>query len=395
MSIPTKKTAKEISDMIIAQLETELNQNIPLLPKSFNRVLAKILGIVFVVLFQFAEFIALQIFISTASDKEFTIGGQKINPLNEWGNLIGLTRGDGERFKGVIDINVLTTGGTLQSGTRLIKPNTETVYLTVGATLLDASVVQATVRAIDYTSNANLDAGDTISFVSAPTAIEKDATVDSVTTVGADPEGTEDWRDRQLDWWASRPQGGAYSDYRIWGNEVDGVKQIYPFSGGTPAIPTSGAGQVDVYVEAEDTVDGIAAQPLLDSVKENIELTAATGLADRRQINAYVNVVSIYRTAFDAEISGLDVDDTAAAQALIETALINYFLDRENYIIGLSRLPRKDIISTAEVGGVVGRIAAAQGGVVATISLSESSVDFTSRVLVEGEKAKLGAITWL
>ena len=44
-------TIAEISANIISQIEASINQTIPLLPKAFTRVLAKVLGAVFIILY--------------------------------------------------------------------------------------------------------------------------------------------------------------------------------------------------------------------------------------------------------------------------------------------------------------------------------------------------------
>jgi hypothetical protein len=392
----TKKTAKQISDMFIAQLEAQLNQTIPLFPRAFNRVLAKTMGLVFVVLFQFAEFIALQMFVRFASDQPITIGGLSIIPLDEWGNLIGLTRGTGQRWEGTVAVTVLTQTGTLPSGTQLTNPDSGEVYITIGDIALDAATVYPTVRAINYLAIASLEIGQTISFVSAPNTVVKDVVVETVTKVGADPESTEDWRQRQLNWWAARPQGGAYADYREWGEEVEGVANIYPFSGGTDAIPTSGPGQADIYVEADATVanpDGIADAALLLAVYDNIEVEVETGLASRRNMNTWVNTASISRLTVDATVIGLggvDENETEVRELIVQ-ALTDYMLDRENYILGLSVLPKKDVISEPEASGIVARVVASQGGTVTGVTLSISG---PVQSLSEGQKAKIGTITW-
>lgn len=83
MSLQTP-TTKEISDNIIAQLEASLNQSIPLLPKSFLRVLSKALAGVFVLLYKYGGFMFLQVFVRTASAKETIINGNSVTPLIEW-----------------------------------------------------------------------------------------------------------------------------------------------------------------------------------------------------------------------------------------------------------------------------------------------------------------------
>jgi hypothetical protein len=388
-------TAKEISDTIIAQIETELNQTVPLFPKAFNRVIAKAFGLVYVVLFQFSNFIFAQMFISTASDKDFTVGGIKVNPLQMWGDLVGLQRIEGERFESDFLINTIVQGGTLLSGSQVVNPETEEVYLTVGDTALTGPQVTATIRAVNYSASANVIEGTVMAFVSAPSDVKKNGTVSTINVVGGDPETTEEFRARQLQWWSARPQGGAYADYREWGMDASpDVKWIGPFSGGTTLIPSSGAGQVDVYVESKTATDGIADAALLEAVYDNIELTADSGLANRRPINAFVNTASIQRIEIDVIIAGLTSPDVPATQAKVEDAVENYLLQRENYILGLSVLPRKDIISRTELGGIVGRVVASQGGTVSTVTTLFSAVAFDVKALLEGQKSKTGTVTW-
>lgn len=391
MSAPQKKTAKEISDQFIATFEAQLSQAIPLLPRAFNRLIAKLMGLVFVVLFQWSEFVALQLFVRTASDKPITIGGITLTPLDWWGNLIGYTRNLGFRSTGTTPITVNTSGGTLNAGSLLLDSDTGETYLTIGDMALVAPSVVATVRAVNYSTAATLYVDQVLALVQAPTNVDKNTSVASVTSQGADPEDTESWRARQLAWWAARPQGGAYADYREWGAEVSGVENIYPYSGGTDAIPTSGPGQADVYVEASGTTDGIAPQALLDAVYDNIEQTEITGLANRRNLNTYVNTASIYRRTFNVTVSNLVVADEDAAKVAIEDALNNYMLNRENFIQGLSRLPRRDVVSDTEAGGIVGRVVAAYGGTVDAVTVNAG---IPAYVMTEGQKAKLGSITW-
>jgi hypothetical protein len=390
-----RKTAKEISDIVVAQLELSFNQSIPLAPKAFNRVLAKICGLVYVALFQFAGFILLQMFVKYASNKEFTVGGIKLTPLQMWGDLVGIFQGTGARWEGTVTATVLNPTGTLLSGSQIVDTATEELYITIGDTPIAGATITPTVRAVNYSAAADLNIGDTLEFVSAPPQLEKVVTVASETVEGADPEDTEAFRERILQFFAARPQGGAYADYWEWGTEVQGVDNVYPYAGGTDGIPTSGPGQVDVYVKS-DTGDGTASAPLLASVAANIEQTAATGLANRRPVNAFVNTVSIYLDTVDFVISGLSAPDAVATKADIETALSNYVNSRENYIVGLTVLPRQDFITSTEAGGIAGRAAAANGGTITGVSLSRSveggSFDVSS--LLEGEQVRPGTFTW-
>lgn len=406
-----RKTATEIAALIIAQLETSLGTTIPLLPKAFLRVLAKVFGGVFVLLYQYVGFAILQLFVKTASNKPMVAGGLTIVPLQLWGDLVGITQGAGQRAEYTVEITVLVQGGTLTSGERLINPTTEMIYVLVGDVALDAATKTATVRATQVGELGNVDVGEFISFVSPPAAVEKEVEITVELAVGADAEDTEDFRQRILDYFAARPQGGAYADYRDWAQEVAGVKRAYPYSGwqleNHPEDgPTQGSGEVFVFIESLADPDGVPdplgnpGRPdymsdgaLLLSVFEYIEADDA-GLANRRNINAYVRVYPITRTAFNVEIQGLETETETETKAAIIAGLTDYFLEREPFINGLSLPPRNDIISQMQVGTTAAVIASGVGGGIARAIVRVSTTAYEHYYLQEGEKAKLGVVTW-
>ena len=142
MSLVTP-TTKQISDNIIAQLQATLNQTIPLLPKSFLRVLAKTLAGLFVIIYKYAGFMFLQIFVQSASTQETTVNGVTFTPLIRWGRLIGV--GDpapATNAELLIDITVDNQVGSLTSQSQLINSDNGVTYLTLGSVLLDMPVVQ-------------------------------------------------------------------------------------------------------------------------------------------------------------------------------------------------------------------------------------------------------------
>ena len=423
-----KKSAKEISDAIIAQLENSLNTTIPLLPKAFCRVLAKALGGIFVLLYQYAGFILLQVFPKTASNEPMTIGGYTITPLAMWGSLVGVFQQLGREAEYTIEITVLVQGGTISSGERIVNPATEMIYVIIGDVALDAATVTADIRATKVGEIGSVDVGTTLNFVSPPSAVEKEVEVTVEIAPGVDKQTTEEYREQVLERWAARPQGGAYADYRDWAEEVVGVKNAYPYSGWYDASaysnpwpagsPMNAAGQVFIFIESASHTYGVppalgpGGRPpnpetggLLQDVFDHIEADES-GLASRRNINAYIRVYPIHaepwtwttggRTEFDVDVIGLaSVEDTAAALAAIEDALTDYFLDREPYITGLAIPPRKDIISDMSVGAVAGQVAESLGGTITDVVVSVSGTPITDGIyyLSEGEKCKIGTVT--
>lgn len=388
-------TTSQISNNIVAQIQASLNQSIPLLPKSFIRVLSKVLAGVFILLYKYGGFAHLQMFVSTASTKETEINGQKLIPIIEWGRLVGV--GDpiaATNAELQVTITVENQTGSIQSGSQLIGAINGVTYITVGSILLNATTVTGTIIAVSDQAGGggsgtigNLDVGAVISFANPLANIARDTVVLAQTVTAAEAEDMEAYRQRVLDRFQKLPQGGAYADYEQWGESTAGIANVYPYTSTFP-------GQVDVYVEAKDTVDGIPTLAQLQAVLDSIELDD-NGLATRRPANALVNAFPITRVVFNVRVTGLSVPDLAQTRSDISAALTNYFLDREPYIVGLSIPPRKDRITRSSVSGIVDDIVNATGGIFTSAFISVGGINTDLYTLGVGEKAKIGTLSWV
>jgi uncharacterized phage protein gp47/JayE len=400
MTIQTPSIA-EINDNIIGQLEAELNQTIPLLPKAFNRVLAKVLAGVSILNYKYGGFMFLQQFVARATYDETVINGKKVRPLQEWGRLIGVAdRVPATNAELRIDINVENLTGTLPSGTALVNAENGVTYLTIGAVSLNSSVVTATIRAAsDETGGGgagtigNLQIGDTVSFVDPLPNVARDATVSNVIVTAANAETVEAYRQRIIDRFQKRPQGGAYADYELWAEETAGIINAYPYTGDCP-------GTVDVYSEAtvasSGNADGIPTAAQLQAVLDSIEYDQ-DGIPSRRPANAFVNSLPITRTSFDVCVTGITVDNLAQVEADVEAAVTEYFANAEPFIQGLTIFPRRDILTRSAIIGLVEDIVTAAGGTFTTASFNVTGSPGTIEKypLGQGEKAKLDTITFL
>jgi len=396
MSLSTP-TIAQISDNIVNQIESKLSQTVPFLPKLFSRVLAKALGAVFILVYKYAGFSLLQMFVATASSKDTVVNGKTVNPLTEWGVLLGVGKpNDATRWEGTATISVLNQTGSLPAGSQLLRSETGVLYLTLSAVTLDAATKTITVRASsDQVDNGgagtlgNLNDGDTISFANPQANVAEDATVASTTVTGADAEDPEVYRQRVIERAALQPQGGAYADYRIWGADVAGILSVWPYTGDP--------GEVDVYVEATEassgSADGIPTQAQLDAVATAIALDSG-GLATNRPANALVNTLPITRTGFGVVVGGLEAADLSAAETAVTNALDDWLRTRAPFIVGLSFLPREDRVTQGSVGGIVNQAAETVGGTVAQVSLFRGLTEINGYTLDEGELAKLGTITF-
>ena len=369
------KTVAEINEAIINQIEAQINQTIPLLPISVTRILSKILAGVFIILYKVAQKLFLDIFVSTASFQETTIYGKKVTPLIEWGVLIGVGQPQSAvQAELELEIIVNSPGETLPSGTQFISSITGLIYITQQDYLLTAG--PDTIEVICTTGGAqgNLEVSQILSLANTLGIIENDADITGIVTTGVDAEAESAYRQRVVERFQIQPQGGALADYRIWSSEVPGVLQTYIYTGDPGNVLVYVSGDSDIYT------DRIPDAALLLLVGAACTYDPVTLLATRKPVTAiidpdgdetYGNVLPISVKSFDVIIFDLAGDDLADLKGQIREALDVLFIDKEPYILGLSVLPTKNIISQVRVSGVINDVVNANNG------------DFTSAVLYE------------
>jgi hypothetical protein len=364
-------------------------------------VTAAVLAGLLIILYKYGGSIFLQQFVQYASFSAVTINGKQVVPLIEWGRLVGAADPtEATRAEMVVDVVVTNQTGSLAKNSQLVNVNNGVTYLTLAAVPLTASVVQATIRAYADQDDGggkgtigNLAINDTVSFINPLPNVATDTTVSSIVTTAADAETEAAYRERVSDRFRKQPQGGAYVDYELWGEEVAGIINTYPYTG-DPGI-------VNVYseatVESSGSADGIPTQAQLDAVLASIELDDA-GLASRRPVGSFVTSNAITRTAFDVNVVGLEGGSGGITELQEKTteALTSYFLSRAPFIPGLTLGKRRDRVTKTAVGGAVQDVADAFGAVFTGVVVTEvggSTVDVRS--LGEGEKAKVGTVLYI
>lgn len=376
----------ELNTNIVVQLEAALAQKVPLFPKSFIRVLAKVLAGVFVILYKYAEWSTLQYFPATAAIEDTVILGKTISPLKELGRLIGA----GDPYAAVpaemsMTLTVLYSppfSETLPAGSELVDPNTSLTYTTLVAVALDAPTKTVTVRCTTGGTQGALAFGSSLVFSNPPATLYPTATVASVTVQGADAETEAAYRQRVISYYQRRPQGGSYADYYLWGMEASGIANIYPYRGATP-------GNVDIYVQSATLPDGIPDTAQLNAVAAQIDA------ADRKPVSATTMVYPIARILFTVDVAGLNVEDTVGAEADIITAVQDYFLSLAPYIDGITVGPRTDRVTAAAVSSVVQSVVAPYAGAFGTCRISMGAGYIDAYSLQEGELAKCTAVSFV
>jgi len=391
------RTIQEINDLIIDQIETQTAQTIPLLPKAFIRILAKSLSGVYIILYKVAGWIFLQIFISTASSQEVEILGRKVRPLVEWGRLVGV--GDptpATQAVLAIDLTVLSLSSALPSGTQYTSNLNGLTYITQQSYTLTSDPFTIEVISVNTGLQTNLTAGEILSIANSIGIIEDDATVSTLTTAAVGAESDENYRQRITERFQLQPQGGALADYRIWAQDASGVNQSYWYTGDPSDVIGYIQGDPEIYV------DRVPDSALLLAVGAVIDFDPVTGLSTRRPVTAvidpagdqtYTNIKPVVLKSFDVEITNLVISDIENIKSQINDALTTYFLNREPFIEGLSLPPNRNVITQANVIGVVDDIVSANNGTFTTAIVNLGGFVTAQYTLGEGEISKLNSLT--
>jgi uncharacterized phage protein gp47/JayE len=364
-------TITEITNRIIADINAEYGQKIPILAKAVFRVWAFIQAGIFIILYKFGTSQFRQRFVQTANETFLALLGEQV----------GVNRTPAQIWTGTCSVGVSAIGGVLQAGIQLINNSSGVVYIVNPSKVIALTPVETfTLESTVSGDISNLVVGDELTFVNPQAGLTDPVTVTIVSQEGADQEPLEQYRQRVLDRYQKQPQGGALADYELWSEEAPNVINAYPYAGTT-------TGTVDVFIEVDNQTDGIPTSSQLIIALDYINFDPVTGKATRRPTTAEVATLAIYRTTFTVKVQGLS-PDTPDIRTAIDNAVAALYLEKEPFIKGLSII-RKDTITTAEVASIISLVAASNGAIVNTVITEESGIPFDLRTLGKGEKAKV------
>lgn len=385
------KTIEEVYNLIISGLEKELHTRFRLLPKSFVRVLAKVLAAVFISLYRQQGWIFLQLFVDTATFDEVKVLGRKIRPLVQWGELVGIGQPrEATQWSGTLTIKVLKKGEQLPQGTQFVSALTQKVYISSKNVDLNKNIVNIPVKCVDAGTSGNLDVGDELKTAN-PIPLIASSGLITDSKSASDEESAESYRSRVRQRWRIQPQGGSLADYRKWASEVTGVRQTYIYKDDETS---SG---VLIYVCA-DTDERTASHELCVEVGNTCTYDPETGEArkpmgavlDPSYDESYTNIKSCVIKEFDVYILGVVVNEMDSFKNDVKNSIETYFLEREPYIRGLSvDNDRSDRISKNNITGLVNDIAEGLSGYFDSVILDKDSETLEEYTLGRGELAKL------
>lgn len=215
----------------------------------------------------------------------------------------------------------------------------------------DLVLIRSTGNGLEY----NLKVGDKLTITEPVIGVESQVTVTEVIGQPLASETLEEYREAILNAIQLEPQGGADADYRIWANDAQGVRKVYPY------VKDGDAGTVEIYVEATvtDSTDQ-KGTPSTNTINKVIEVlntdpdnTRLINERRRKPIQATLDVLPINIVPVDITITGLQ-NNTPAVFDAIKKAVEGFLYNVRPYIAGADLLRNKNnILSGGTVQAII------------------------------------------
>ena len=272
---------------------------------------------------------------------------------------IYLNRNPRPATSGIFKLSVTGTAGAVLRNSLTFKSNENSknpnqLYILDAEYILTGSSDEIEVRSLGGGVDFDLDVADEVTITEPVIGVNSTLTVLEVIEQPLASEDIEVYRQNILDAIQLEPQGGSRTDYRIWANDAQGVRKVYPY------VKNGDAGTVQVYVESVlpgTDGNGTPSTPLMESVEDVIffdpDDTKPLNERGRIPIQVTLEVLPITPIPVDVEIIGLN-DTSSAVLTSIQNNIKAYLLDVRPYIAGAD-LPRSknDILYSGRVQSVV------------------------------------------
>lgn len=388
----TIPTLTELYEAIIADLETQFGISIPLVGKNFLRVMASVQAAKLKLYYLAIGLVQKNVFPDTADSE--SIGGT----LERFGR-VKLGRNPFDARAGEYELIVTgSVGAIIKAASTWKSDDTSTspgkLFVLDTEFELTATTDTIIVRALEGGTDSQLEAGDTLSATAPIALVDKVATVYAEITEPRAAETLEAYRTAILNSYRLEPQGGAATDYRLWSQDAQGVRFVYPYArSGYPC-------EINLFVEAniEDSTDGkgTPSSALLDEVEAVVEFHPDDTLPllerGRRPLQVIVNFLPVLPKDIDITINGfvgLDVD----TQTLIDAAIEDMIKDIRPFVSAADIVANKnDILDTNKIVAAI--IGQKPGAIFGTIDMEVAGVPLSTFTFLNGDIPFLNSITY-
>lgn len=270
----------------------------------------------FVAMYDFFVEIARQ---STPVDADSYKDNASLGTLESWGSIfLGRFPFVAGRGRYLVEVD---GNGEVAIGTVLLNQSTQKIA-TVDNLYTINGKTNIEVTSEEVGEAGRLFVGDELVFTQLIEGVNEVAQVKNEIIAPTDGEDIEEYRRKVLQSALIKPRGGSIGDVVLYGLEVDGVANIYPYNGDL-------LGSAKVYIEADASVspDGLPPQSLIADVKASIE-SQGNFQAPR------IEFLPIVRRAYNVVITGLS---DLTKQNLCETLIKEYFSLRRPVIDGVTK----------------------------------------------------------
>jgi uncharacterized phage protein gp47/JayE len=386
-------TLNQLYTSILNDLETEFGINIPLFGKNFLRGLAAVHAAKLKLYYIALGMVQKNIFIDTADPE--SSGGT----LERFGR-IKLGRNPFPARAGEYEVTVTGSAGATIPASSTFKSNDDSLnpgklYVLDLAYTLIATTDTITLRALEAGTDSRLGVDDQLTATAPIANVNSLATVTVESVAPLAAENTEEYRAKGIEAYQLEPNGGAASDYRLWGYDVQGVAKVYAYA------KSGESGVVDAYVEATpvDSTDGKGTPPtsILDEVAEVFEMdpdiTKPINDRGRRPLGVFdLNVLPVTIREIDIEIEDFE-GITSPQQTAIFNALRDTLATVRPFVAGADVLENKnDIWDLNRIISVI--LTVKPGATFGEVNLFVDGVEVNTHTFIAGDIPHLDSVTY-
>lgn len=350
----TIPTITQIYNRLESAIKNRLNiNNVEL--KSVLDVFTAVIAAEFKLTYLYLSDIRNNIFPDTAETAE---NGGELNRLGQ----IYLNRQPKPATHGYYRIQVLGTENSFLRSGLTLKSNEDStnagkMFISETEHYLSAATEQNIflIRSLETGGENILKLDDELTITEPVIGVENTVKVVEIVNLPIESESIESYRKKIIDAIQLEPQGGSRTDFRLWSQDAQGVRQVYPY------VKENSAGTVQVFVEAnkEDSIDekGTPSEFLLQEVEQVILMDPDDSLdineRGRIPINCILEVLPITLKPVDVEISGLQ-QSNIEIDSLIRKNLELFLYEIRPFIYGADlQRNRNDILYSGKLQSVV------------------------------------------
>lgn len=209
-----------------------------------------------------------------------------------------------------------------------------------------------TLRALEGGTGSRLNIGDTLTATAPILNADEIVTVLTESIQPLEAEDLEDYREKIVEAFRLEPEGGAGSDYRLWSNDAQGVRTVYPYA--KVGFPNEVAVFVESILANSTDGKGTPSSVMLADVESVIEFdpdtTAPLNERGRRPIAAFnIDIQPVSIKDIDIIITGFQ-DLTPTKQTTIFNALKEGIEEIRPFVPSVDILTdRNDVLNNSKI----------------------------------------------